>query len=133
MDKHSITQLHSSAKTPVEERFVNRGWWVCMISTGDAIQVNPWGDDVMPKRSSPKRDFMEVGSAIVEQAIGERMGRSPLPEPDTRNPHAVALASMGGRKGGKSRARKLSPANLPQNYFFYFPFFSLICGNVLGN
>lgn len=66
----------------------------------------------MPKRSSPKRDFMEIGRAIVEQAIGERMDGSPLPqpEPDTRNPHAVALGSMGGRKGGKARAKKLSPA-----------------------
>lgn len=66
----------------------------------------------MPKRSSPKRDFMEVGRAIVEQAIGEQMDGTPLPqpEPDTRNPHAVALGSMGGRKGGRSRAKKLSPA-----------------------
>src|ERR1700675_4719460 len=83
-----------------------------MISTGDAILVNPWHDGAMPKRSSPKRDFMEVGRAIVEQAIGEQMDGSPLPEPkpDTRNPHAVALGSMGGRKGGRSRAKKLSPA-----------------------
>jgi hypothetical protein len=64
----------------------------------------------MPKRSGPKRDFMEVGRAIVEQAIGEQMDGSPLPEPepDTRNPHAVALGSMGGKKGGKARAKKLS-------------------------
>lgn len=55
---------------------------------------------------------MEVGRAIVEQAIGEQMDGTPLPqpEPDTRNPHAVALGSMGGRKGGRSRAKKLSPA-----------------------
>jgi hypothetical protein len=33
----------------------------------------------MPKRSSPKRDFIEVGCAIVERAIGERMDGSPLP------------------------------------------------------
>ena len=65
---------------------------------------------LMPKRSSPKRDFMEVGRAIVEQAIGEQMDGSPLPqpEPDTRNPHAVALGSMGGKKGGKARAKVLS-------------------------
>ena len=66
----------------------------------------------MPKRSNPKRDFMEVGRAIVEQAIGQKMDGSPLPEPepDTRNPHAVALGSIGGRKGGRSRAKSLSPA-----------------------
>jgi hypothetical protein len=66
----------------------------------------------MPKRSNPKRDFMEVARGIVEQAIGEQMDGSPLPEPepDKRNPHAVALGSMGGRKGGKARAKKLSAA-----------------------
>jgi len=53
---------------------------------------------------------MQVGRAIVEQAIGEQMDGSPLPSPpkDDRNPHAVALGSMGGRKGGKARAKRLS-------------------------
>ena len=66
----------------------------------------------VPKRSSPKRDFMEVARSVVEQAIGEQMDGKPLktPPPDTRNPHAVALGSMGGRKGGKARAKALDPA-----------------------
>ena len=64
--------------------------------------VDPWHHGAMPKRSSPKRDFMEVARGIVEHAIGEQMDGNPLetPPPDTRNPHAVALGSMGGRKGG---------------------------------
>ena len=33
----------------------------------------------MPKRSSPKRDFMEVARGIVEQAIAEQMDGKPLP------------------------------------------------------
>ncbi len=51
---------------------------------------------------------MEVARGIVEVAIGEQMDGSPLPvpEPDTRNPHAVALGSMGGQKGGKARAKE---------------------------
>jgi hypothetical protein len=83
-----------------------------MISTGDALPINSWHHGIMAKRSSPKRDFMEVARGIVEQAIGEQMDGAPLPEPepDTRNPHAVALGSMGGRKGGRSRAKNLSPA-----------------------
>ncbi len=62
--------------------------------------------------SGQKRDFMQVARGIVEQAIGEQMDGNPLPKPapDTRNPHAVALGSMGGRKGGRSRAKSLSPA-----------------------
>jgi len=66
----------------------------------------------MPKRSTPKRDFMEVARGIVEEAIGEQMDGKPLPDPpkDDRNPHAVALGSIGGKKGGKARARKLTAA-----------------------
>lgn len=48
---------------------------------------------------------------IVEQAIGERMDGSPLPDPnDGKNPAAVALGRLGGAKGGRARADKLSPA-----------------------
>jgi hypothetical protein len=81
-----------------------------MISTGLAVAPESWHHILMPKKSASKRDFMEVGRAIVEQAIGEQMDGSPLPTPprDDRNPHAVALGSMGGRKGGKARAKKLS-------------------------
>jgi hypothetical protein len=66
--------------------------------------------------SGPKRDFMEVARGIVEKAIGEQMDGSPLPapEPDKRNPHAVALGSMGGKKGGKARAAKLSQTRRKQ-------------------
>jgi hypothetical protein len=82
-----------------------------MISTGLPAIPDSWHDGFMPKRSAPKRDFMQVARGIVEQAIGEQMDGSPLPvpPPDTRNPHAVALGSIGGRKGGKARAKALSP------------------------
>ena len=65
----------------------------------------------MAKRSAAKRDFMQVARGIVEHAIGEQMDGKPLPDPpeDDRNPHAVALGRMGGKKGGKARAKALSP------------------------
>jgi hypothetical protein len=64
----------------------------------------------MPKPPEPKRDFMEVARGVVEHAIGEHMDGTPLDQPvDTRNPHAVALGQLGGLKGGKIRAAKLSP------------------------
>jgi hypothetical protein len=73
--------------------------------------MNPWHDDPMPKRSSRKRDFMQVARELVEHAIGERMDGAVLEKPvDLRNPRAVAIGSLGGKKGGKARARKLSPA-----------------------
>jgi len=63
----------------------------------------------MSKHSNQKRDFMQVARGVVEQAIGEHMDGTPLEIPvDTRNPHAVALGSIGGRKGGKARAKKLT-------------------------
>src|ERR1700687_2853167 len=87
-----------------------------MISTGLPADPESWHDGAMPKRSNPKRDFMEVARSVVEHAIGEQMDGSPLPEPepDTRNPHAVALGSMGGKKGGRARAAKLSKTKRKQ-------------------
>ena len=61
--------------------------------------------------ASPKRDFMEAARGIVEHSIGEQMDGDPLeaPPPDTRNPHAVALRSMGGKEGGEARAKTKTP------------------------
>jgi len=47
----------------------------------------------------------------VEQAIGEHMDGTPLEDPHAgKNKAAVALGKLGGAKGGKARAVKLSPA-----------------------
>jgi hypothetical protein len=52
-----------------------------------------------------------VARRVVEQAIGEHLDGTPLEKPDEgKNPHAVALGRLGGKKGGKARAEKLSPA-----------------------
>ncbi len=62
----------------------------------------------MPKRSSKKkpRDINVLASQIVEEATGEA---TPTPEDSTKNPAAVALGRLGGLKGGKARASKLTP------------------------
>jgi hypothetical protein len=68
----------------------------------------------MPTRSSkPRRgtehDFTRKALSVVEQAIGEQWDGSPLQNPDDgKNPHAVALGRLGGKKGGKARAKALS-------------------------
>lgn len=65
----------------------------------------------MPKRSSTDRDFAVNALRVVEQAIGEKMDGTALPDPNKgKNPSAVALGKLGGTKGGKARAAKLSPA-----------------------
>jgi hypothetical protein len=68
----------------------------------------------MPERSNkPKRprDLNELASKLVGIATGEEpepADNTPA-EKDTRNPHAVALGRLGGLKGGKARASKLTP------------------------
>jgi hypothetical protein len=66
----------------------------------------------MPTRSSkPKdHDFATNARRVVEQAIGEKLDGSPLPDPHAgKNPAAVALGRLGGQKGGKARAKNLTP------------------------
>jgi hypothetical protein len=68
----------------------------------------------MPSRASKAksagRDFTAVARRVVEQAIGERLDGSPLPQeqPDTRNPAAVTLGKLGASRGGKARAASLT-------------------------
>ena len=62
----------------------------------------------MPKRSSKKkaRDINILAAQIVEQSTGESIPNFSEPQ---KNPHAVALGHLGGLKGGKARANKLTP------------------------
>jgi hypothetical protein len=71
----------------------------------------------MPRRSSKSKDhdFATVARRVVEQAIGETLAGEPLPDPDAgKNPAAVALGRLGGAKGGRARADKLSEARRKQ-------------------
>jgi hypothetical protein len=62
----------------------------------------------VPKEKA--RDFFAIARRVVEHAIGEQMDGSPLEDPDAgKNPAAVALGKLGGAKGGKARADKLTP------------------------
>lgn len=55
----------------------------------------------MPKRSSKvPEDSNQIAARIV--------GGLDQPADDEKNPHAVALGRLGGLKGGKARADKLS-------------------------
>lgn len=54
---------------------------------------------------------MAVARRVVEESIGEKLNGEPLDDPGKgKNPAAVALGRLGGKKGGKARAEKLSPA-----------------------
>ena len=69
--------------------------------------ANSRHDGLMPKRSGEKRDFMQIGREIVERAIGEHMDGTPLERREDDNVHAAA-GRIGGKKGGRARADKLS-------------------------
>jgi hypothetical protein len=59
----------------------------------------------MPKRSSKAskpEDVNEVAFRVLREATGEK------------NPAAVALGRLGGKKGGPARAAKLSPKKRSQ-------------------
>ncbi len=59
----------------------------------------------MPKRSGKKKDLNELAFSVVQKLTGQ------TPEEKTesnKNPAAVALGRLGGLKGGKARAAKLT-------------------------
>jgi hypothetical protein len=65
----------------------------------------------MPNRSGKKQDINEKAFSIVRQLTGQ----APAVEPEReKNPAAVALGRLGGLKGGKARARNLSPKQLSE-------------------
>jgi hypothetical protein len=59
----------------------------------------------MPKRKRP-RDLNQLAKFIVDVSTGE----AELPEcqPDSKHHAAVELGKLGGQKGGKARAKKLT-------------------------
>jgi hypothetical protein len=72
----------------------------------------------MPKRSSKKsqpKDISQLARAIVEEVTGESLAAHALPKNPSKeptrqkNPAAVALGKLGGKKGGAARRDKLSP------------------------
>ena len=64
----------------------------------------------MPKRSSKgRKDLNVLATRIVAQATGDAP-----PADEGKNPAAVALDRLGGLKGGKARAKKLSAKRLSE-------------------
>lgn len=61
----------------------------------------------MPKRSrTGKPDVNQMAANLIDAISGEL----PAEEQDlSKNPNAVALGRLGGLKGGRARAEKLTP------------------------
>lgn len=56
----------------------------------------------MKKKKHPA-DINKLAASIVDLATNDQPE-----EPTNKNPHAVALGKLGGKKGGKARAEKLT-------------------------
>ncbi|HUQ94786.1 MAG TPA: hypothetical protein VM120_24110 [Bryobacteraceae bacterium] len=65
----------------------------------------PRSGNKSPTRDKGHKDFNELAFMIAQKATGE----IPKEEPSTKNPAAVTLGRLGGLKGGKARAEKLTP------------------------
>ena len=61
----------------------------------------------MAKKPTRPRDANQLAKSIVDLATGEAEDKAPAQ--DGKNPAAVALGRLGGLKGGKARAKSLSP------------------------
>ncbi|MDP6084547.1 MAG: hypothetical protein QGF68_00600 [Nitrospinota bacterium] len=63
----------------------------------------------MPERTRKRRpaDLNKLAASIARAATEGEPEVSP--EDEGKNPHAVALGRLGGLKGGKARAEKLTP------------------------
>ena len=66
-------------------------------------------DDRSSNKGKRRLDANEIAFSVVQQAIGNIPKAEP-PKPPAKNPAAVTLGRLGGLKGGKARADKLSAA-----------------------
>jgi hypothetical protein len=60
----------------------------------------------MAKTPSRPRDMNQLAKRIVDLSVGEETEEQPIER--EKNPHAVALGRLGGQRGGKARAERLT-------------------------
>lgn len=62
------------------------------------------------KRPKKDHDFAVTAFRVVQEATGQKeTPAEPELSTEGKNPNAVALGRLGGKKGGKARAAKLTP------------------------
>lgn len=59
------------------------------------------------RKSKKPRDLAQMAKAIVDEATDENPPKV-KPDDDGKNPAAVALGKLGGAKGGRARAKKMT-------------------------
>lgn len=62
------------------------------------------------RKKKQEHDFSVTAYRVVQEATGQAEADQAEPQTiDGKNPHAVALGRLGGLKGGKARANKMTP------------------------
>ena len=64
--------------------------------------------NVDTRKKRKNKDLNVTAFNIVQEAIGEGPPKDTPEESPQKNPHAVALGRLGGKKGGVARAKKLT-------------------------
>lgn len=68
----------------------------------------------MPKRSSKQKDTQQLARSVLDKIVPDAEPVEAAPEEPKKNPAAVALGRLGGLKGGKARAARLSATKRKQ-------------------
>jgi len=63
----------------------------------------------MARKKKKEHDFSVTAFRVVQEATQEEEPQEQPLNEEGKNPNAVALGRLGGLKGGKARANKLSP------------------------
>ena len=64
----------------------------------------------MPKRKKQEHDFSVIAHRVVQEAMGQVESIESESKPtEAEKPDYAALGRVGGLKGGKARAKKLTP------------------------
>jgi hypothetical protein len=61
------------------------------------------------RKKKKEHDFAVNAFRVVQEATEEKQPEQPQEKIKGKNPNAVALGRLGGLKGGKARASKLTP------------------------
>ena len=62
------------------------------------------------RKKKREHDFAVTAFRVVQEATGQNEPKQEKPlSTEGKTPHAVALGRLGGLKGGKARANKLTP------------------------
>lgn len=107
---HHCGSLNASIHTSIistNNAYARKIWYCLSLKSKllDRLGIVPYPLE-MDKKPKRPRDANQLAKFIVDVATGE----AELPENknDGKNPAAVALGKLGGKKGGKARAKSLT-------------------------